>query len=179
MNDSVNKNEIIIFCSVVRAHAREVHVQIMDVDDDQIPDPPLKPLPGDCCGNGCTPCVLEVYQKELELWQSVCRMTLQARAEWRRTELQKASKQGAGRQALYPGGYRAFRIVKVVRITDCVYKYTFELARDEHLGLRAGQHAMLRMWEKEGVAITRPYTPISPLMQLGSFEVLIKVQCLP
>eukprot|EP00731_Ephydatia_muelleri_P015527 Em0008g1247a len=122
------------------------------MDDERIPDPPVKPLPGDCCGSGCTPCVLDVYQKELALWQSLCNMTPQERAHWRRTESQKSPK-----------------------CVECVYKYTFELLPDESIGLGAGQHAMLRVWEKEGVAITRPYTPISPLAQLGSFEVLIKV----
>eukprot|EP00731_Ephydatia_muelleri_P015540 Em0008g1260a len=125
------------------------------MDDERIPDPPVKPLPGDCCGSGCTPCVLDV-------------------AHWRRTESQKSPK-CVGKAALQPGHYKTFRIMKVDRITECVYKYTFELLPDESIGLGAGQHAMLRVWEKEGVAITRPYTPISPLAQLGSFEVLIKV----
>nr|XP_016461458.1 PREDICTED: uncharacterized protein LOC107784789 [Nicotiana tabacum] len=31
-----------------------------------IPPPPEKPLPGDCCGNGCVPCVWDTYYEELE-----------------------------------------------------------------------------------------------------------------
>nr|XP_009590096.1 uncharacterized protein LOC104087368 [Nicotiana tomentosiformis] len=31
-----------------------------------IPPPPEKPLPGDCCGNGCVPCVWDMYYEELE-----------------------------------------------------------------------------------------------------------------
>ena len=148
-------------------------------EDNHILAPPVKPLPGDCCGNGCTPCVLDVYQKELELWQSLCRLSPQERAEWRSAELQKskASKKGKGEAALHPGSYRAFRIVKMERVTECVYKYTFGLQPNEYLGLGTGQHAMVRVWDKEGAAISRPYTPISPLTQLGSFEVLIKVRC--
>lgn len=146
------------------------------MDDERLPDPPAKPLPGDCCGNGCTPCVLDIYQKELAQWQTLCNMTPQERADWRRSESQKSSPKCVGKAALHPGKYKTFRITKADRVTECVYKYTFGLQPDEFLGLKAGQHAMLRLWEEEGVAITRPYTPISPLAQLGSFEVLIKVR---
>lgn len=31
-----------------------------------IPPPPEKPLPGDCCGSGCVRCVWDVYYEELE-----------------------------------------------------------------------------------------------------------------
>lgn len=30
------------------------------------PPPPEKPLPGDCCGNGCVPCVWDIYYEELQ-----------------------------------------------------------------------------------------------------------------
>lgn len=145
------------------------------MDDENLPDPPLEPLPGDCCGNGCVPCVLDIYQKELEQWRSLCCMTLRERAEWRKAELQKSSQKCVGKVALHPGQYKTFRITKIDHVTECVYKYTFELQKDEYLGLKVGQHAMLRLRDKEGVAITRPYTPISHLSQLGYFEVLIKV----
>ncbi|KAJ7968481.1 UPF0651 protein, mitochondrial [Quillaja saponaria] len=32
----------------------------------EIPQPPEKPLPGDCCGSGCVRCVWDVYYEELE-----------------------------------------------------------------------------------------------------------------
>ncbi|KAK1422152.1 hypothetical protein QVD17_25073 [Tagetes erecta] len=32
----------------------------------EIPPPPEKPLPGDCCGSGCVRCVWDVYYEELE-----------------------------------------------------------------------------------------------------------------
>ncbi|KAL1332964.1 hypothetical protein HN51_061731 [Arachis hypogaea] len=31
-----------------------------------IPPPPEKPEPGDCCGSGCVPCVWDTYYDELE-----------------------------------------------------------------------------------------------------------------
>lgn len=32
----------------------------------EIPPPPEKPFPGDCCGSGCVRCVWDVYYEELE-----------------------------------------------------------------------------------------------------------------
>ncbi|XP_027346668.1 uncharacterized protein LOC113858298 [Abrus precatorius] len=32
----------------------------------EIPPPPEKPDPGDCCGSGCVRCVWDVYYEELE-----------------------------------------------------------------------------------------------------------------
>jgi len=35
-------------------------------DADPRPQPPEKPLPGDCCETGCDPCVFEQYAEEVE-----------------------------------------------------------------------------------------------------------------
>lgn len=32
------------------------------------PQPPEKPLPGDCCGSGCVRCVWDVYYDELDAY---------------------------------------------------------------------------------------------------------------
>lgn len=41
-------------------------------DDELCPEPPQKPLDSDCCGTGCTPCVFDIYEKELALWEEEC-----------------------------------------------------------------------------------------------------------
>ncbi|XP_047046940.1 NADH-cytochrome b5 reductase-like [Lolium rigidum] len=33
------------------------------------PEPPEKPLPGDCCGSGCVRCVWDIYYDELQDYQ--------------------------------------------------------------------------------------------------------------
>ncbi|KAK3032298.1 hypothetical protein RJ639_036255 [Escallonia herrerae] len=38
----------------------------------EIPAPPEKPLPGDCCGSGCVRCVWDVYYEELEEYNLLC-----------------------------------------------------------------------------------------------------------
>ncbi|XP_042319204.1 NADH-cytochrome b5 reductase-like isoform X2 [Sceloporus undulatus] len=30
---------------------------------------PIEPLPSQCCGSGCKPCIYDIYQKELEQWK--------------------------------------------------------------------------------------------------------------
>ena len=37
-----------------------------------LPNPPEKPLDSDCCGNGCVPCVMDVYQEEVAVWKAEC-----------------------------------------------------------------------------------------------------------
>ena len=37
---------------------------------DQRPVPPEKPLPGDCCGDGCAMCVNDVYEQQLEDYEA-------------------------------------------------------------------------------------------------------------
>ena len=34
-----------------------------------LPDEPEEPIPSDCCGSGCSPCVYDVYHEELLLWK--------------------------------------------------------------------------------------------------------------
>lgn len=36
--------------------------------EENIPLPPEKPAPEDCCGGGCVPCVYDYYYDELDKW---------------------------------------------------------------------------------------------------------------
>jgi hypothetical protein len=33
------------------------------------PVPPREPLPHECCGTGCIPCVMDLYQEDLEQYR--------------------------------------------------------------------------------------------------------------
>lgn len=37
----------------------------------EIPPPPEKPEPGDCCGSGCVRCVWDIYYEELEQYNNL------------------------------------------------------------------------------------------------------------
>ena len=36
---------------------------------DQIPKPPDKPDPLECCGGGCVPCIFDYYEQKLIDWE--------------------------------------------------------------------------------------------------------------
>ncbi|MDI1253954.1 oxidoreductase-like domain-containing protein [Thermomonas sp.] len=42
----------------------------MSTPADSRPIPPEKPLPMDCCDSGCARCVLDIYEDELEHYQT-------------------------------------------------------------------------------------------------------------
>ena len=39
----------------------------------KFPPKPEEPLQSDCCGTGCTPCVFDIYDQELRLWEKECK----------------------------------------------------------------------------------------------------------
>lgn len=41
----------------------------MTMDLDPKPQPPREPQLEDCCGNGCTPCVFDLYAEALERYK--------------------------------------------------------------------------------------------------------------
>jgi hypothetical protein len=48
--------------------------------DAALPPPPEAPEPASCCGNGCSPCVHDVYAEELADWEARCAALLAALA---------------------------------------------------------------------------------------------------
>lgn len=42
----------------------------VDTPPDPRPLPPEAPLPSDCCGGGCSVCVLDAYQAELDHYRA-------------------------------------------------------------------------------------------------------------
>lgn len=70
-----------------------------------LPDKPEEPLPSDCCGSGCTPCVHDLYQEELMLWQRLRAMCVEERKQF--LEQQSAGmKRPVGELALSPVEFR-------------------------------------------------------------------------
>jgi hypothetical protein len=50
-------------------------------DDDPEPLEPLAPDDDACCGNGCDPCIFDLYAAERERYQAALRAWQQRRAE--------------------------------------------------------------------------------------------------
>ncbi|XP_052775450.1 NADH-cytochrome b5 reductase-like isoform X1 [Mya arenaria] len=141
----------------------------MDICD-KLPQKPERPLDSDCCGQGCDPCVLDIYEQELDIWHQEChRLTTGQTCEPRESSLELP----AG-PVLHPAEYRPFTVVKIEKETECCKRYTFSLPHGETLGLRPGQHVIMSA-TINGETVTRQYTPVSDIEQKSSFELLIKV----
>ena len=126
---------------------------------DNLPEKPQKPLPSDCCGNGCDPCINDIYEQELKIWEL-------------KMSGQTYRKDVPNDKAIIltdSNVYHNFTIQDIIPVTKNINIYTFTFPRSSLLGVGPGQHMLL----KEG-GITRQYTPISPIYTQGSFQVLIK-----
>jgi hypothetical protein len=44
------------------------------------PVPPRKPEPHECCGTGCIPCVMDIYEEELWEYERALKMRAEAQA---------------------------------------------------------------------------------------------------
>ncbi|XP_014927842.1 NADH-cytochrome b5 reductase-like isoform X2 [Acinonyx jubatus] len=126
---------------------------------------PVEPLPSQCCGSGCSPCVFDLYHRELARWEA-------ARAS-KDSSLLSGEESQSCPSKLNPETFLAFRISAVDRLTKDTYRIRFALPRNSQLGLRPGQHLILR-GKVDDLEIQRAYTPISPANAEGYFEVLIK-----
>ena len=113
-----------------------------------LPEPPEKPLDSDCCGSGCTPCVLDIYQEELERWLKLKGMSGGERAQWRKEERLKRQ-QGKGSDIMYPvavspSEYRTFPVSEIKQLNADSFVFTITLPAGHTLGLCIGQHIVLR-----------------------------------
>ncbi|XP_070259445.1 NADH-cytochrome b5 reductase-like isoform X2 [Myotis yumanensis] len=126
---------------------------------------PVEPLPSQCCGSGCSPCVFDLYDRDLARWEA-------ARASKDRSLL-RGKESPNFPSKLSPETFLAFRISAMDKLTQDTYRVRFALPGSSQLGLRPGQHLILR-GIVDGLEIQRAYTPISPVNAEGYFEVLIK-----
>lgn len=130
---------------------------------EQLARKPRKPAPADCCGNGCTLCVNDIYEQEIAIWKSECLR-----------ELLSGSREQDQGPVISPDYYKPFKLRRIRKITECCSIYTFAVDDFSCLGFTVGQHLIMRA-RIDGDTVTRQYTPISRPTDLGVFEVLIKV----
>ena len=44
-----------------------------ELRSDPPPRPPVEPDPGDCCGNGCDPCIFDLHDLEMDRYRQTLR----------------------------------------------------------------------------------------------------------
>ncbi|XP_070535831.1 NADH-cytochrome b5 reductase-like [Ptychodera flava] len=140
-----------------------------DEDISWLPGKPTEPLPGDCCGSGCTPCVFDIYEDELRLWEEERKKG----PPHLRKEDESASDKDT-KPVLSSAQYTSFTIDSITRVSSDTAIFRFKLPSNKSLGLSVGQHIILK-GQVGTESITRQYTPISPLNAKGYFDVLIKI----
>lgn len=126
---------------------------------------PVEPSPSQCCGGGCSPCVFDLYHRDLARWEA-------ARASRDRSLLNGEKSQSRPFQ-LNPETFVGFCISAMEKVTQDTYRVRFALPGNSQLGLWPGQHLILR-GRVNDLEIQRAYTPISPSNAKGYFDVLIK-----
>lgn len=134
-----------------------------------LPPIPAAPLPGDCCGTGCCPCVHDLYQQDMVRWKKQCDQIKQEPLPG--NELLKEQ----NKSVIQSTSYRLFKISHIQQISSDTFVYTFLIENSLCLPLKIGQHIILKQRKNDGTTISRQYTPISALNEMGKFEVLIKL----
>ena len=66
----VRKNKQSVFCHVSLCILQLI--EDYEVCLDCASSKPVELAPGDCCGQSCRPCVLDIYEAELKLWKQNC-----------------------------------------------------------------------------------------------------------
>ena len=105
---------------------------------DTLPPKPEEPLPSDCCGSGCSPCVFEIYERDLKDWQKKC------------TELKNGDNtsnyidQDGEIHVLATTKFTELCLEEICRVNKDTCIYRFNLDRNQSLGFTAGQHLVLR-----------------------------------
>ena len=119
---------------------------------------PQSPAPGDCCGSGCNPCVLDIHEQELRLWES-------------------SLNQARTGPALATNSYVDCVVSGMERISTDVIIFSISFS-DTNLrcDLVPGSHIILQASSIDNErSIARQFTPVSPLVSFGSLDLLIKI----
>ncbi|XP_046328891.2 NADH-cytochrome b5 reductase-like isoform X2 [Haliotis rufescens] len=139
------------------------------------PEKPIKPLDSDCCGNGCVPCVLDIYDEEVKIWEKEC-LRLQQKDN-KHENVSDSEDEADEEPVLSKDRYRRVKIIFITMETKDSARYRMKLPREKSLGLCIGQHIIIRGY-LDSTPVTRQYTPISDVEIKGYFDVLIKYQTL-
>ena len=110
----------------------------MEQDLEELSEAPTRPLDSECCGNGCSPCVFDIYDEEMEQWQKLCVMSKEER------RVVKEKQHFVVTDGLSKSHYTSVVITDIKRVTDDTCVYQFALASDSTLNMTVGQHLILR-----------------------------------
>ena len=145
---------------------------------------PIPPLPEDCCGQGCNPCVNDIYDEELKLWENESSQVIGIQTGQSESLQNKMFFKIISRDT-----YTAFILKEVIPVTDDTSIYRFALPFPNAClldGKNIGQHLIIRLTllkitecgcqgESKDGSITRQYTILSSPSTRGHFDIMIKL----
>ena len=102
------------------------------------PEPPEKPLDSDCCGTGCTPCVFDIYDEEMLRWRMECDRIRNGKTLDKDIPTEDCS------PILSTSEFQCFALDSITRLTGNTCVYRFNIPGNRKLGLKIGQHVIMR-----------------------------------
>ena len=142
---------------------------------------PIPPLPEDCCGQGCNPCVNDIYDEELKLWEKENTQVMLS-------QLNEIDEDKNSSFMISQNKYTALTIKDILPVTKDTSIYRFSLPSPNLFLMRnaqdIGQHLILRLsvsnqsdkqTEMKSGSITRQYTVLSSPRTQGHFDIMIKL----
>lgn len=121
---------------------------------------PEEPLESDCCGQGCVPCVKDIYEQEL--------------ARWEKRKEDGADMDRGNRDEMSDNEYVLCTLTSIVPVTGDTQIYQFSLPQSTRLTTALpGQHLILQQTTENGnSSFTRQFTILTH--DARSFKTLIK-----
>ncbi|CAM1321213.1 CYB5RL (predicted) [Pycnogonum litorale] len=128
-----------------------------------LPPKPIEPEESDCCGSGCQPCIFDLYEQELRMWEKQCSILSSSTTETIRD---------CEGESLCQDEYRFFKLIEIIPAGFNCNIYRFNSSNVVSDQVKIGQHLVLRCYSDDNECITRQYTPI--FIDDSYFEVMIR-----
>jgi cytochrome-b5 reductase len=135
-------------------------------DDDIYPHKPTKPFDSECCGTGCTPCVFDIYDKQISQWKIQCDAIRKNGVSATASDCNSNSTTTTS--FLTPEKYTHLKIIDIFKETENMKIFRFQYQHE--FPIKLGQHLLL----KEG-CVSKPYSILRTDSELCTFDILIKI----
>src|SRR5690348_6285264 len=147
----------------------------MEKPEKLLPEKPTEPLESECCGEGCTPCVFDIYKQQLTKWEKSCRDIING--------TQSTPSTGPDLpDIISPYEYRDYKILKIFsEPCSCskILRLSFpenETIRPTQFPIKIGQHVLAKSGE-----VARKYTILRLENEFeddyssGWFDILVRI----
>jgi cytochrome-b5 reductase len=138
---------------------------IIKEEEEEFPQEPSKPLDSECCGTGCTPCVFDIYEKQMTKWKLECDAIRKGQSI--------PQNPNSINPFLSPEKYQMVEIKDIIKETETIK--IFRLLWPQVGGIlsfpvEVGQHVLIRC-----DSISRQYTVLRVDEEQRIFDILIKI----